>query len=480
MNKISSIDFLKSAFTIESQVNSLKNIIKWVEDQNRTVKVNITKSTFSKLRGWSFNSTLGSLIHDSGSFFSIDGINIKIDTGNQLSEWDQPIINQPEIGYLGFIVKEFDGILHFLIQAKIEPGNVNNVQLSPTLQATRSNYTMAHKGSAPKYLEYFSQASYKNILIDQLQSEQGARFFKKRNRNIIVKIDTDIKIFENFAWLTLGQIKKLMSISNLVNMDTRTVISCINFGNYSENAINLLSFFNFNSNKNKFQNSLLKSLLSIDNSIHTIESIIAFMANQKSNTILKVEKVNLYKLRNWIFEDHSLFHEDKKYFSVIPVDVEIENREVSRWSQPMIEPAQEGICAFICKEIDGVLNFIVQSKIECGNFDIIEFAPTVQCLTGNYKEINSDVIPFLNYVLEINESKIIFDVLQSEEGGRFYKEQNRNLIVFAGDEIPDELPENYYWMTLNQISTFIKFNNYFNIQARSLIAAIPFHELNKI
>ena len=60
----------------------------------------------------------------------------------------------------------------------------------------------------------------------------------------------------------------------------------------------------------------------------------------------------------------------------------------------MIEPAQEGICAFVCKEINGILHFAVQAKLECGNFDIIEFAPTVQCLTGNYRDYNSSEIPF--------------------------------------------------------------------------------------
>lgn len=43
-----------------------------------------------------------------------------------------------------------------------------------------------------------------------------------------------------------------------------------------------------------------------------------------------------------------------------------------------------------------------------------------------------------------------------EEGGRFYKEQNRNMIIVAGDEISDELPENFIWMTLNQLYVFIK------------------------
>jgi oxidase EvaA len=116
----------------------------------------------------------------------------------------------------------------------------------------------------------------------------------------------------------------------------------------------------------------------------------------------------------------------------------------------------------------------VQAKLECGNFDIIEFAPTVQCLTGNYRNFKASSIPFLDYVLKADENKIIFDNLQSEEGGRFYREQNRNMIVFAGEEISEILPDNYIWMTLNQLNAFIKFNNYLNIQARSLLAAVSF------
>ena len=74
---------------------------------------------------------------------------------------------------MGIITKEFKGVLYFLMQAKIEPGNVNCVQLSPTLQATKSNYTQTHAGKAPKYLEYFKNVTQDQILVDQLQSEQG-------------------------------------------------------------------------------------------------------------------------------------------------------------------------------------------------------------------------------------------------------------------------------------------------------------------
>ena len=91
-------------------------------------------------------------------------------------------------------------------------------------------------------------------------------------------------------------------------------------------------------------------------------------------------------------------------------------------------------------------------------------------LSGN----EEGALPFLDYVLTASSDQIVFDSLQSEEGGRFFREQNRNMIVVAGDEIPIELPSNYIWMTLNQLNTFLEFNNYLNIQARSLISAISF------
>ena len=66
---------------------------------------------------------------------------------------------------------------------------------------------------------------------------------------------------------------------------------------------------------------------------------------------------------------------------------------------------------------------------------------------------------------------------QSEEGGRFYREQNRNMIVVAGEDFDTEdIPDNFTWMTLYQINELLRYNNIFNIQARSLLAALPYAE----
>lgn len=466
------LSFLKSALTMEGSFITTTEVINWLKERNEAVDVKITKIKFKDLKGWSFSEGQFNLKHNTGKFFSIDGIKVQTNYGI-IREWEQPIINQPEIGYLGFITKEFDGILHFLVQAKIEPGNVNNVQLSPTLQATRSNYSQVHKGKVPRYLEYFRDRNRCTILLDQLQSEQGARFLHKRNRNIIIQTEEDIEVHKDFIWLTLDQIKKLIQYDNLVNMDTRTVISGIPFGSFTSKTIDFFRAID-KSGTSSINEAMLESALKNDKAIMSIDDIIAWFTELKCKFDLNVTKMSLADIDDWIIDDYEIRHKDNKYFKIIATEVEISNREVAKWMQPLVQPAQDGLIAFIIKNINGVYHFLIQAKLESGNFDVLEMAPTVQCLTGNYRQTDKGALPFLEMVLNAPKEDIIFDTLQSEEGGRFYREQNRNLLIKVDDSFNEPIPENYCWMTLNQLYSFLKYNNYLNIQARSLISAISF------
>lgn len=466
------LDFLVSALSHGSFMDT-QEILAWMKKQNDEVVYNIKQIPLNELRGWSYRDDR--IRHDSGKFFSIDGIRIKTNYRNTL-EWDQPIINQPEIGFLGFIVKKFNGVMHFLMQAKIEPGNLNIVQLSPTLQATRSNYTRVHGGKSPTYLEYFNGEKDVTVLVDQLQSEQGARFLHKRNRNIIVEVDEneELEVKTGFIWASLGQIKQLLRYPNVVNMDSRTVISCIKFGSYSEHSLRLLdSVKKMAGIKSHKPDSFLYSVLSENNHLHDLQDIIQWITSLKFKYELDVKPIGISEMNHWNYDGNTLCHEEGKYFDVIGVRVEIGNREVVSWDQPMVQSAQEGLMGFIVKKINGIYHFLVQAKLESGNFDVVEMAPTVQCLTGNYRKgKNEYTIPYLEEVLNAPKEKIWYSSYQSEEGGRFFQEQNLNTIVEVGDEFPVEVDENYCWMTLNQMLSFVTYNNYLNIAARSLLSAI--------
>lgn len=467
------LTFLKSALTEENHFMTTSACLEWLEHQRKQTHIRIEQIPFAKLRKWYFDKDTGNLCHESRRFFSIEGAHIKTNYGT-VPEWSQPIINQPEIGILGIITREINGILYFLMQAKIEPGNINYVQLSPTLQATKSNYTKIHQGESPEYLEYFTDQSKSRVLLDQLQSEQGARFLKKRNRNIIVEINEDIPLKDNFCWLTLGQIIRLMEYDNIVNMDTRTVISGIQFGSFCPEQIEIYKkSYIHQKEHSELQPNILASMFDNTQAQNTIDEIISWMTGLKIKYELNVESIPLNHVQRWHKDDNEIYHETRNYFSVIAVLVEIGNREVKSWTQPLVKAAQEGIIAFLVKRINGVYHFLVQAKLEAGNFDILEMAPTVQCITGNYRNVSSDKRPpFLDYVLNVKPEQIKYSTYQSEEGGRFYREQNKNLIIEVDDSFSLEILDDYIWMTLNQLKQFIKYNNYLNIQARTLLSAI--------
>ena len=332
-----------------------------------------------------------------------------------------------------------------------------------------------HKGRKPLYIEYFNGERPTTTLLDQLQSEQGARFLRKRNRNIIVEVSENevLPEYDNFIWMTLGQLKRLISYDNIVNMDTRTVISGIQFGTYDNQILEAFRASQKSDLGGKLNRQLQKSLLSVDSFLNSLNEIMSWITRLKSKYELNVRSIPLNSVKDWVYDGEMYKHKDKKYFSVIGVKVQIGNREVINWNQPMIKPAQEGVIAFIVKEISGVYHFLVQAKLEAGNLDILELAPTVQCLTGNYRKgYNEYSVSFIDDVLSASKEQIWYSAHQSEEGGRFYKEQNQNMIIEAKSDFPVEVPENYCWMTLNQLLTFVKFNNYLNVEARSLLSAV--------
>lgn len=237
------IQIIESWAILDSPLNSTKEIMAWINEKNEEIHVEIKKISLEQGRFWFYDKKMGEIKNKNDSFFKIKGIQWRSEENNV----EQPIILQNEIGYLGIIGKVIDGILYFLMQAKIEPGNINKIQISPTIQATKSNFMQAHGGNVPAYLEYFCNKDAYEIVVDQIQSEQSSRFLGKRNRNIIIIIQDEIDVLDTHRWMTIGQIKELMKYDNLVNMDTRTVISCIPFAlrEYSHKELaHIRSLFN--------------------------------------------------------------------------------------------------------------------------------------------------------------------------------------------------------------------------------------------
>ena len=476
MNKhrLKESEFLQTSITRDNEFQDLNSFYSWFESRASDDNFRVEEIPLESLDCWYFEHDTKNLRHSSGKFFSIEGINVSTDFGFK-HKWEQPIIIQPEIGILGIITKVFNGIRYFLMQAKMEPGNVNIVQISPTVQATRSNYTKVHNGKQPKYLEYFTSESKSRILIDQLQTEQGGRFLRKRNRNMVVEVDGLIPPEKDFIWLTLGQIKDALSKDNIINMDSRSVLATIPFVNTETIPMFVKSdiyssYLDILGSAGKYSKDIFESAVCIDSAM-TFDQVLSWITGMKTKYDLRVTRIPLCNVVDWRFTDYSIEHESGNFFSVIAVKVEAGNREVVQWSQPMIKEKNLGLIGLLVKKINGVLHFLIQAKVEPGSFDVIDLAPTVSC--SNYISVmkRSERPPFIGLFDDPSSDNTILDTIQSEEGGRFFQFQNRNMIIYVAENELTDFPDNYKWLTLAQLMKLIKFG-LLNVELRSLISAI--------
>jgi len=75
--------FLKSALTEESQFINTEDVLKWVKQRNDSTIVKVNQIPFSDLKNWYFDEKVGALRHQTGKFFSIEGINVKTNWGSR-------------------------------------------------------------------------------------------------------------------------------------------------------------------------------------------------------------------------------------------------------------------------------------------------------------------------------------------------------------------------------------------------------------
>lgn len=197
--------------------------LKWLEEKRAAYQVNTEEIGINNLDKWQIDSNTGNIAHESGKFFTITGVRISGAKGREVLSWTQPMIKQNECGILGIICKRINGVMHYLLYAKYEPGNVPNLQLSPTLQATASNLKQAHGGKKPMFSEYFEDGGRGKVLVSVVEVEDGGRFYLKTNRCMIVEVDESINAPDDYIWLTMPQIKKFLKMDNMVNSLTRCV-----------------------------------------------------------------------------------------------------------------------------------------------------------------------------------------------------------------------------------------------------------------
>jgi len=210
-----------------SEKQEIQSIIKWIKDRQKKVRSTSKIINLNQCKGWDFDKNKN-LYHKSGQFFEVKGIKTTGAFDREVKSWTQPILTQKHGGLLAFICRQTKKFgTEFLIEAKIEPGDDSIVKISPSFQATQSNMNRAHGGRLPKFYDIVVKQKGVKLIYYTIHNEEGARFWKKSNWNLILKLndpyDKRIK-GKNYKWASFAQIKKLSLKDRCVNPFVKTIL----------------------------------------------------------------------------------------------------------------------------------------------------------------------------------------------------------------------------------------------------------------
>jgi oxidase EvaA len=215
-----------------SLTGDLESTKEWFLEQQSICTMTITDIPLSDCKGWSIDKETGWIQHISGEFFVVQGVRVGLSADREVKGgWDQPILTQVGFngGLLGLLRKNIDGVPHYLVEAKAEPGNPDKIQISPSLQATFSNLKQAHGGKKPRLSEFFEfpESNEGKVLFSQWMSEDGGRLHLKRNKGMLVEIPSNMNldVGDTYRWLSMFQLKELIKQNSWVNPHIRGIIS---------------------------------------------------------------------------------------------------------------------------------------------------------------------------------------------------------------------------------------------------------------
>ena len=419
-----------------------QKINQWLSNQKKKHKLKVSINNLNQLKKWKVNKI--EISHESKKFFKIIGI--KVISNFYKNNWDQPIIVQNEVGILGII--KSTKTKKYLLQAKVEPGNINKLQLAPTVQATKSNYKQVHGGSKVPYIEFFQKLKK---MAKYNQSEQGFRYFNKFNSNILLELSGKIQKKNEFYWFTRNEIKKLILKKNLLNMDTISILS-----------------------------SVVKKI-NKDNPINNSKTIFNWIKNLDKKFYIKVKIIRLNQLKDWSVNLKEITHKMFKHFSIIGVNVKANKREVKTWSQPIIKGKKMAFAGFLKTRLNNTDHYLCRYTIKPGiKNSIIGCTINTSDLSmydkkNNFNEIEKKFMKIFFHSKYLKKN-IIFDNILSDEGGRFYQCQIRYKVLMLNYKLIKKIPCDYIWLSHNQIVDMIR-NKKIDIESRLLFACVNINHI---
>jgi dTDP-4-dehydro-6-deoxy-alpha-D-glucopyranose 2,3-dehydratase len=203
---------------------------------------------------------------------------------------------------------------------------------------------------------------------------------------------------------------------------------------------------------------------------------LAWLEARRKNVPFSAELIALRDVAGWQQADNgNIQHEGGKFFRIEGVRVKSAPgvREVSGWDQPIVTQAGGGVLALLCRETARGVEFLLQAKADPGNIGYLQFCPTIQSTLETLRGLASARrVAFAEYLEPSDNVRVVYRAKHNEEGSRFWRKSNENMILFVEDASTLSIDESYRWASLSQIKQMMLMDDIVGPYVRTVLAPL--------
>ena len=386
------------------------------------------------------------------------------------------MINQPEIGILGFALRRgrADG-LEILCNAKPEPGNVHVIQVAPSFQATRSNFERRHGGARQVLHDWFLEPGRGRVISSSLQTETSEFFFRKRNLNVVRLLAEDDYAADAFLppslrWFPLEAVLSQIDVPFLFNTDARSVLVSVDWRQVAAEGRP------FHARRLEFglQVLLEESAAAMDSpSQLRWREVEEWMAQLKVRARPPATEVSLRCTVDWKVGTDRIAHRVRERYTIHQISVEMPGREREKWDQPILTGSLEGLVALVCCAIGGTMHFHLHVHSACGSFHGFD-VNALQVDPYQYPPVrDGQILDRIGDLVNSGRATVLAASQFSDEGGRFFHTVSRYEVILLHPDDLSAIPEDFgVWLTLGQLKALIDIGELVSNEARSALSLL--------
>jgi oxidase EvaA len=206
--------------------------------------------------------------------------------------------------------------------------------------------------------------------------------------------------------------------------------------------------------------------------------LLDWLKARRKDVPFSAELIPLREVANWHQADNgNIYSATGQFFRIEGVRVRSAPglREISGWDQPIFTQSDGGILALLCRETPGQgVEFLLQAKADPGNIGYLQFCPTIQSTWENIRGLkDAKRAPFAECLDASENIRLIYRSKHNEEGSRFWRKSNENMILFVEDAGQLAINDSTHrWASLSQIKEMMLLDNIVGPYVRTVLAPL--------